>query len=95
MSRTVVSLRLSAPELQFIDQFAAEKGLNRSAALHQIFLQQVALQEIEKSVSRVIDSRLSELHAAIAGVRLAAEQNITRDDLAKATNYITDRIKKS
>lgn len=93
MSRTVVSLRLSAPELRFVDQLAAEKNITRSAALHQIFLQQVALQEIEKSVARLIDSRLADVQNGLDGLRQAIDKTVRIDDLSKATNYITDRIK--
>lgn len=94
MSRTVVSLRLSEPELKFIDQIAAEKNVTRAAALHQIFLQQVALSEIEKSVIRVIDSHLSKLHDGLTSMRQELAKKVTRDDLAAATNYLADRIKK-
>lgn len=94
MSRTVVSLRLSAPELRFIDQAAADKGLTRAAALHQIFLQQVALSEIEKSVARLIDSRLSGVLAELSEIRQSMDQKATRDDLVKATNFLTKELKK-
>lgn len=93
MSRTVVSLRLSAPELRFVDELAAEKNITRAAALHQIFLQQVALQEIEKSISRVIDSKLAAVQSGLDGLRQAIDKTVRVDDLSKATNYITDRIK--
>lgn len=94
MSRTVVSLRLSAPELRFIDQAAADKGLTRAAALHQIFLQQVALSEIEQSVARLIDSRLSGVLAELSEIRQSMDQKATRDDLVKATNFLTKELKK-
>lgn len=94
MSRTVVSLRLSAPELRFIDQAAADKGLTRAAVLHQIFLQQVALSEIEQSVARLIDSRLSGVLAELSEIRQSMDQKATRDDLVKATNFLTKELKK-
>jgi len=94
VSRAVVSLRLSIPELKFIDQIAAEKNVTRAAALHQMFLQQVVLQEIEKSVIRVIDSHLAELRDGLISVRQELSKKATREDLAAATNYLADRIKK-
>lgn len=94
MSRAVVSLRLSTAELQFVDRLAAEKGVTRSAALHQIFLQQVALLEIEKSVERVIDSRLSAMRGELAELRQEIGVAARRDDLIKATNFLVKELKK-
>lgn len=94
MSRTVVSLRLSVPELQFVDRLAAEKGVTRSAALHQLFLQQVALHEIEKAVAGLVDSRLSDVRAELAEMRQEIGASVKRDDLIKATNFIVKELKK-
>lgn len=94
MSRSVVSLRLSTAELQFVDRLATEKGVTRSAALHQLFLQQVALLEIEKSVAALVDSRLAGLQAELAGLRQEVGEIARRDDLIKATNFIVKELNK-
>lgn len=94
MSRTVVSLRLSVPELQFVDRLASEKGVTRSAALHQLFLQQVALRELEKAVAGVVDSRLAEVRAELHELRQEVADAVKRDDLIKATNFLAKELKK-
>lgn len=94
MSRTVVSLRLSVQELQFVDRLAAEKGVTRSAALHQLFLQQVALREIEKAVAGLVDSRLAAMRGELAELRQEIGASVKRDDLIKATNFIVKELKK-
>lgn len=97
MSRTVVSLRLSVQELQFVDRLAAEKGVTRSAALHQLFLQQVALREIEKAVAGLVDSRLAGLaamRAELSEMRQEIGASVKRDDLIKATNFLVKELKK-
>lgn len=94
MSRTVVSLRLTPAELQFVDRLAAEKSVSRAAVLHQLFLQQVALLEIEKSMSALLETRLETMRAGIAELHQKIEDGLTRDDLIKATNFIVKELKK-
>lgn len=94
MSRSVVSLRLNAAELQFVDRLAAEKGVTRAAALHQLFLQQVALSEIEKTVAALVDSRLSGMRAELQELRQEIGDSVKRDDLIKATNFLVKELKK-
>ncbi len=94
MSRSVVSLRLSTAELQFVDRLAAERGVTRAAALHQLFLQQVALVEIEKTVVAIVDSRLSGMRAELQELRREIGDSVKRDDLIKATNFLVKELKK-
>lgn len=94
MSRSVVSLRLSTAELQFVDRLAAERGVTRAAALHQLFLQQVALVEIEKTVAALVDSRLSGMRAELQELRREIGDSVKRDDLIKATNFLVKELKK-
>lgn len=94
MSRAVVSLRLASAELQFIDRLAEEKGVSRAAALRQLFLQQVALVEIEKTVSAIVDSRLSGMRAELQELRREIGDSVKRDDLIKATNFLVKELKK-
>ena len=77
-----------------MDRLATEKGVTRSAALHQLFLQQVALLEIEKSVAALVDSRLAGLQAELAGLRQEVGEIARRDDLIKATNFIVKELNK-
>lgn len=92
MSRAVVSLRLNQHELRFVDQLAADKGITRAAALHQIFLQQVALSEIEKSVARVVETQLAELRQAITDLQDGVNKTVRIDDMVKVTQHITSHI---
>lgn len=94
MSRSVVSLRLNPTELQFVDRIAAEKGVPRAAALHQLFLQQVALIEVQKAVAAVVDSRLENLRAELENLRTEIASTASRDDLVKATKFIVSECKK-
>lgn len=94
MGRQVVSLRLNNAEMQFVDRLAAEKGVSRAAVLHQLFLQQVALHEIEKSVTSLIDSRLSSLRAELAELRQEVSAGLKKDDLIKSTNFLLKELKK-
>lgn len=94
MSRSVVSLRLNPAELQFVDRLATEKGVTRSAALHQLFLQQVALLEIEKAVANLVDSRLASMLAELTELRQEVGAGLKKDDLIKATNFLVKELKK-
>lgn len=94
MSRSVVSLRLNPAELQFVDRLATERGVTRSTVLHQLFLQQVALIEIEKSVANLVDSRLAGMRSGLQELRQDIAEAVKRDDLIKATNFILKELKK-
>lgn len=94
MSRSVVSLRLNPAELQFVDRLSAEKGVTRSAVLHQLFLQRVTLVEIEKAVANLVDSRLAGMRAELQELRQEIAEVVKRDDLIKATNFILKELKK-
>ncbi|WP_148203034.1 hypothetical protein [Thiobacillus denitrificans] len=93
MSRHL-TLRVSQAEFDFLDRLAAEKGVTRTAAARHLLLQNIALDAIKNEVGSVINSRLAELHARLASVRQEVDQKVSRDDLAAATNYLADRIKK-
>ena len=89
-----LTLRISADELRFIDSLARDKGVTRSEMLRQIFLQQVALLEIEKSVAAVVDSRLSSVADALHNLSQKIDQSASRDDLIKAVNFLAKELKK-
>lgn len=94
MSRSVVSLRLNPAELQFVDRLATEKGVTRAAVLHQLFLQQVALVEIENAVANLVDSRLAAMRAGLHELRQEIAEAVKRDDLIQATNFLLKELKK-
>lgn len=93
MSRHL-TLRVSQAEFDFLDRLAAEKGVTRTAAARHLLLQNIALDAIKNEVGSVINSQLAELRDGLAAVQEGIDQTVRRDDLAKATNYITERIKK-
>lgn len=93
MSRHL-TLRVSQAEFDFLDRLAAEKGVTRTAAARHLLLQNIALDAIKNEVGSVINSQLAELRGGLAALQEGIDQTVRRDDLAKATNYITERIKK-
>jgi hypothetical protein len=91
---SVVSLRLNTAELQYVDEIAEQKGVTRSEACREIFLQKIALQEIEKSVATIVLSGVASMQKDIASLRLELAQSLQKDDLVKATNFIIKEVKK-
>lgn len=89
-----LTLRVSDGELEFLNKLASEKGITRTAAARQLLLQHVALVEIEKAVSSLVDSRLTALRAELAELRQEIGEVAKRDDLIKATNFLVKEIKK-
>jgi len=89
-----LTLRLGSDELLFLDRLAKEKGVTRSEVLRRIFMQQVALTEIEKSVAAIVDSRLAALGEALQNLSQKIDQTASRDDLIKSTNFLIKELKK-
>lgn len=93
MSRHL-TLRINDAELEFLNKLASEKGITRAAVARQLFLQQVALGEIEKAVSSLVDSRLAAVQAELAELRQEIGAAAKRDDLIKSTNFLIKELKK-
>lgn len=95
MSRsTVVAVRFTHAERDFLDEISKQKGVSRSSTLHNIFLQHVALSEISKTVEVLLDKKIALLKQEIIEIRQDLGQSLKKEDLVKATNFIIKEVKK-
>lgn len=92
-----LSIRISDAERDFLHQQAVEKGLTRTAAARHLLLQNIAIESIKNTVKSVLETELIEVHARLEIIdqQVAALADLaTRDDLKKAVNFLSERIKK-
>jgi hypothetical protein len=94
MSSKRLTVRVSDAEHQFLLEESRKKGLDLSATMRHFFMQNIALESIKNEVRGVLETELIDVIARLEVLEQTVADSVSRDDLKKAVNFLSERIKK-